>query len=148
MHSVNGGQGLNTGLADAFALAWRLVAAVRRLDRAGDEEITRKVAKTLRSYDTERRTIARDVINVAAMLVRDTMHTAKQYVATIEKSAGYITGMWCCFPPGRRVYQLQAQTDKPKSRQAWVCHTRAPARRRWSSLAEQACGLLVSDVQI
>lgn len=47
----------------------------------------------IQSYDIERRTVAADVINVAARLVRDTMHTAKQYVSTIEKNAGYITGM-------------------------------------------------------
>ena len=46
----------------------------------------------LKSYDTERRSVAQDVINVAARLVRDTQHTAKQYVGTIEKNAGYITG--------------------------------------------------------
>lgn len=50
-------------------------------------------AETLiRSYDTERRTTAQGVIDVAAALVRDTVHTAKQYVGTIQKNAGYITG--------------------------------------------------------
>lgn len=83
VHAVNGGQGLNTGIADALALAWRLSAAVKNP----------KIAGTLiSSYDTERRTVAQDVINVAARLVRETMSTAKQYVGTIERSAGYITG--------------------------------------------------------
>ncbi|KAK2593444.1 hypothetical protein QQS21_008861 [Conoideocrella luteorostrata] len=88
VHSVNGGQGLNTGMSDAFNLAWRLAEAVksRNLQPGAANEI-------VRSYDTERRSIARDVIDVAARLVRDTVHTAKQYVGTIEKNAGYITGM-------------------------------------------------------
>ncbi|KAI1212016.1 FAD binding domain-containing protein [Annulohypoxylon truncatum] len=88
VHSVNGGQGLNTGIADAFALSWRVVAAVKN---AG---LTHGAAtKLIRSYDTERRAVAQEVIDVAAALVRDTVHTAKQYVSTIEKNAGYITGM-------------------------------------------------------
>ena len=37
--------------------------------------------KLIRSYDTERRKVAQEVIDVAARLVRDTIHTAKQYVA-------------------------------------------------------------------
>ncbi|KXT06106.1 hypothetical protein AC578_1326 [Pseudocercospora eumusae] len=88
VHSVNGGQGLNTGIADAFALAWRLSLAV---DAYGHG--SKAAGSLIQSYDIERRTVAADVINVAARLVRDTMHTAKQYVGTIEKNAGYITGM-------------------------------------------------------
>lgn len=48
--------------------------------------------KLIQSYDTERRIVAQEVIDVAAALVRDTANTAKQYVSTIEKNAGYITG--------------------------------------------------------
>ncbi|KAK7943567.1 FAD monooxygenase [Apiospora aurea] len=89
VHSVNGGQGLNTGIADAFGLVWRLALACR-----GEEEgAGADRGGVVSTYDLERRTVAQDVINVAARLVRDTMHTAKQYVATIEKNAGYITGM-------------------------------------------------------
>lgn len=87
VHSVNGGQGLNTGIADAFGLTWRVATAVRNASLAPGA-----AARLIRSYDTERRAVAQDVINVAAKLVRDTMHTAEQYVSTIEKNAGYITG--------------------------------------------------------
>ncbi|KAH9905170.1 FAD binding domain-containing protein [Xylariomycetidae sp. FL2044] len=88
VHSVNGGQGLNTGIADAFSLSWRVASAVNdELLGAGGAR------KLIQSYDTERRNVAQEVIDVAATLVRDTAHTAKQYVATIEKNAGYITGM-------------------------------------------------------
>ncbi|KKP02914.1 hypothetical protein THAR02_04979 [Trichoderma harzianum] len=88
VHSVNGGQGLNTGIADAFSLAWRLALVLKspRLQEGA-------AGKILRSYDIERRQTAQGVIDVAAALVRDTVHTAKQYVGTIERNAGYITGM-------------------------------------------------------
>lgn len=88
VHSVNGGQGLNTGIADAFSLAWRLAMVINQpnLDKAAAH-------KLLLSYDTERRATAQGVIDVAAALVRDTVREAKTYVGTIEKNAGYITGM-------------------------------------------------------
>ena len=94
VHSVNGGQGLNTGIADAFALTWRVVEAVKNTSLAPEGAL-----KLIRSYDTERRKVAQEVIDVAARLVRDTVHTAKQYVATIEKNAGYITGKKRCYLP-------------------------------------------------
>lgn len=49
--------------------------------------------KILGSYDAERRSTAQGVIDVAAALVRDTVREAKTYVGTIERNAGYITGM-------------------------------------------------------
>ncbi|KAH7211523.1 FAD binding domain-containing protein [Fusarium oxysporum] len=88
VHSVNGGQGLNTGVSDAFALAWRLSALARPSNLTPE---TRD--DILRSYDIERRSTAAQVIGVAAALVRDTIHTAKKYVSTIERNAGFITGM-------------------------------------------------------
>ncbi|PNY29605.1 FAD binding domain containing protein [Tolypocladium capitatum] len=88
VHSVNGGQGLNTGIADAFSLAWRLANAVTNPNmKAG------AAGKLIRSYDIERRSTAQGVIDVAAALVRDTVRPAKTYVGTIQKNAGYITGM-------------------------------------------------------
>src|SRR5207237_302050 len=87
VHSVNGGQGLNTGIADAFALAWRLGLALKSTGLSPEAE-----RNLMRSYDLERRKVAQRVISVAAKLVRDTVHTAKQYVATIERNAAYITG--------------------------------------------------------
>lgn len=90
VHSVNGGQGLNTGVADAFALGWRVATAVKNQRLTQDGAL-----KLIRSYDRERRTVAQNVIDVAAALVRDTVRTATKYVSTIEKNAGYITGMLC-----------------------------------------------------
>lgn len=78
---------MNTGIADAFALSWRVAAAVQNPKFTTDGAL-----KLIRSYDTERRNVAQNVIDVAANLVRDTVHTAAQYVSTIERNAGYITG--------------------------------------------------------
>lgn len=91
VHSVNGGQGLNTGIADAFALAWRLgyITSSAHVSALAPGA----AVKLMRSYDTERRAVAQGVIDVASRLVRDTMHSAKQYVETIERNASYITGM-------------------------------------------------------
>lgn len=88
VHSVNGGQGLNTGIADAFGLAWRLAVAVTSASTLTADARGR----LLLSYDIERRGTAQGVVDVAAALVRDTVHEAKRYVGTIEKNAGYITG--------------------------------------------------------
>lgn len=83
VHSVNGGQGLNTGISDAFAVAWRLNMALQYDHMAKD---------LLGSYDLERRSTAEGVIKVAHTLVRDTLREAKEYVSTIERTAAYITG--------------------------------------------------------
>ncbi|PHH79229.1 hypothetical protein CDD82_2527 [Ophiocordyceps australis] len=108
VHSVNGGQGLNTGIADAFALAWRLALAVQqpRLQ-------PHAVSTLLASYDIERRGTAQAVINVAASLVRDTLHQADQYVGRIEKSAAYITGM------GVAYHELDSPLIKPSAHGIW-----------------------------
>lgn len=88
-HSVNGGQGLNTGLSDSFGLGWRLGYVL-----AHANELQPGAAhKIIASFDTERRKVAGDVISVAARLVRDTQHEGQQYVGNVEKHAAYITGM-------------------------------------------------------
>ncbi|KAK8044136.1 FAD monooxygenase [Apiospora rasikravindrae] len=114
VHSVNGGQGLNTGIADAFGLIWRLALACRGDGRGADP------GGVVSTYDLERRTVAQDVINVAARLVRDTMHTAKQYVATIEKNAGYITGMGVAYS------ELGSRLIVESERGIWKAGRRCP----------------------
>ncbi|KAL0260619.1 hypothetical protein SLS55_004309 [Diplodia seriata] len=94
IHAVNGGQGLNTGQADAFALAWRLALAVKQ----GNHDV-------LRSYEDERLATARGVIDVAAKLVRSTVKTATEYVELIEKNANYITGMGVTYDNNTAVIQ-------------------------------------------
>lgn len=88
VHSVNGGQGMNTGLSDAFNLIWRLYFLLRYPYLP--ESISGCI---ISSYDVERRVTAKSVIEVAAKLVRSTMADAKGYVELIEKNSGFITGM-------------------------------------------------------
>jgi 2-polyprenyl-6-methoxyphenol hydroxylase-like FAD-dependent oxidoreductase len=59
IHSPAGGQGMNTGMQDAFNLAWKLALVSRGL---GDEEIL------LGSYSAERSPIADDVLKGAGKI--------------------------------------------------------------------------------
>ncbi|WEW55603.1 hypothetical protein PRK78_001034 [Emydomyces testavorans] len=88
-HSVNGGQGLNTGLSDAFGLGWRMGYILKHFDKLAPGAANR----ILQSYDVERRQVAENVIRVAARLVRDTKFEATRYVGNVERNASYITGM-------------------------------------------------------
>ena len=57
VHPPTGGQGLNTGIQDAYNLGWKLAAAV-----AGDESL-------LDSYESERRTVAARVLGISTELL-------------------------------------------------------------------------------
>lgn len=88
IHSVNGGQGLNTGLADAFNLMWKL----NRVIHFGAP------ATLLQSYEDERKPVAQNVIDTSGELVRSTKYSqhgthAKDYVKIVQRRAGNITGM-------------------------------------------------------
>ncbi len=88
IHSVNGGQGLNTGLADAFNLMWKL-ALVSKHGASAD---------LLRSYEEERKPVALSVVATSGELVRSTKYStqgthAEDYVRIVERRAGNITGM-------------------------------------------------------
>ena len=88
IHSVNGGQGLNTGLADAFNLLWKLNMVIH----------FNAPAKLLQSYEHERKPIAKSVIKTSGALVRSTKYSpnsthAQDYVKIIQMKAGNITGM-------------------------------------------------------
>ncbi len=65
IHSPAGGQGMNTGIQDAFNLAWKLALVVN--DRAP--------AQLLGSYHVEREPVARGVLNLTDRITR--MATAK-----------------------------------------------------------------------
>lgn len=110
VHSVNGGQGLNTGMADAFSVAWRLATVIKNTHLKADA-----ASKFINSYDIERRSTAQGVIDVAAALVRDTIREAKDYVGTIQRNAGYITGT----QHPRRLIIL------PKKRHSWLTYSSA-----------------------
>lgn len=88
IHSVNGGQGLNTGLADAFNLIWKLNV----VKNFGAE------SKLLKTYETERKAVALSVVQTSGELVRATKYSdlgthAEDYLKIVQKRAGNITGM-------------------------------------------------------
>lgn len=88
IHSVNGGQGLNTGIADAFNLIWKLNMVMNY----------RAPTKLLQSYEDERKQVALGVIETSGELVRSTKYSqnrthAQDYVKIVQRRAGYITGM-------------------------------------------------------
>jgi 2-polyprenyl-6-methoxyphenol hydroxylase-like FAD-dependent oxidoreductase len=60
IHSPAGGQGMNTGIQDAFNLAWKLALVVRG----------RAPAQLLASYQAEREPIARAVLNLTDRITR------------------------------------------------------------------------------
>jgi 2-polyprenyl-6-methoxyphenol hydroxylase-like FAD-dependent oxidoreductase len=69
IHSPAGGQGMNTGIQDAFNLAWKLALVVRGRARA----------RLLASYHVEREPVARDVLNLTDRITR--MATMRNSVA-------------------------------------------------------------------
>ena len=88
IHSVNGGQGLNTGLADAFNLMWKLDMVLRH----------GAPLALARSYEDERKPVALSVVATSGELVRSTKYSeqgthAEDYVKIVERRAGNITGM-------------------------------------------------------
>ncbi|KAK8862794.1 3-hydroxybenzoate 4-monooxygenase [Apiospora arundinis] len=107
-HSINGAQGLNTGIADAFGLIWRIALLCKNEKRgvqpdnsgyrfqstgSNGNNCLATIEDLMKTYEIERHTVARAAVSVAAQLVRDTRHSAKQYVSSIEKNAAYVTGM-------------------------------------------------------
>lgn len=115
VHSVNGGQGMNTGLSDAFSLIWRLHFLLQYPSLSPST-----VQAILSSYDTERRETAKGVIDVAAKLVRSTLADAKGYVELIEKNAAFITGM------GVQYTGLASPLVRDSLRGVWTAGHRAP----------------------
>lgn len=88
VHSVNGGQGLNTGIADAFNLMWK-INMVKNY---------RASSNLLRTYEDERKPVAKCVIETAAELVRSTKYSekgthAEDYVKIVQRRATHVTGM-------------------------------------------------------
>ena len=88
VHSVNGGQGLNTGLADAFNLIWKISQV--HLHNAPES--------LLQTYELERKATAMDIVKTSAELVRSTKNSttgshANDYLKIVEKRSGFITGM-------------------------------------------------------
>ncbi|MBN6040319.1 FAD-binding protein [Amycolatopsis sp. 195334CR] len=113
VHSVNGGQGLNTGLSDAFNLMWKLGMVV---NAGAPPEI-------LRSYEEERKPVALSVVESSGALVRATKYSdngthAVDYVKTVERRAGNITGMGIRYGEsglaGTRLFDFLVESDGPR----------------------------------
>lgn len=115
IHSVNGGQGLNTGLADAFNLIWKLKMIKHH---GADKDL-------LYSYENERKPVALSVIESSGELVRSTKFSntgthAKDYVKIVEKRAGNITGMGIRYGNsglvGTRIHDITIKQGKSSNR--------------------------------
>ncbi|KWE48879.1 hypothetical protein WL76_22965 [Burkholderia ubonensis] len=110
IHSVNGGQGLNTGLADAFNIMWKMSMVL------GSGAPT----ALLRTYEQERKPVAMGVVETSSALVRSTKYSetgthADDYVKIVEKRAGYITGMGIRYGEhelhGKRLLDFMVRND-------------------------------------
>lgn len=115
VHSVNGGQGLNTGLADAFNLIWKL-------KRVMHEGVSKALLQT---YEDERKPVAQSVIDTSGKLVRSTKYSdtgthAQDYVKLVEKNAGNITGMGIRYNEntviGSRLFDMEIYYGAEKTR--------------------------------
>ena len=84
IHSPAGGQGMNTGIQDAFNLAWKLALVSRGL---GDEEIL------LDSYNAERSPIADDVIKGAGRITEVALMRGDFKQAIRNHVASFIFGL-------------------------------------------------------
>ena len=115
IHSVNGGQGLNTGLADAFNLMWKLAMVINK----------KASANLLQTYEDERKPVAMSVIESSGELVRSTKYSAtgthaQDYVKIVQKRAGNITGMGIRYGElglhGSRLFDLEVFHGTSKTR--------------------------------
>lgn len=115
IHSVNGGQGLNTGLGDAFNLMWKLNRVINGGARA----------ELLRTYEEERKPVALSVVETSGELVRSTKHSnngthAQDYVEIVRRRAGNITGMGIRYGGqglrGSRLFDLEIYNGAAKTR--------------------------------
>ena len=115
IHSVNGGQGLNTGLADAFNLMWKMNMVLK----------FKASSQLLQTYESERKPVAQSVIEASGELVRSTKYSengthAQDYVKVVQKRAGNITGMGIRYgevgPRGSRLFDLEVSHAAGKTR--------------------------------
>lgn len=115
IHSVNGGQGLNTGLADAFNLIWKINMVLKH----GAKQ------SLLETYEAERKPVAISVIESSGELVRSTKYAesanhAENYVKIVEKRSGNITGMGIRYGEaglvGQRLFDFEVSINSEKKR--------------------------------
>jgi len=84
IHSPAGGQGMNTGIQDAFNLAWKLAMASRGL---GDEETL------LGSYSAERSPIADDVLKGAGRITEVALMRGDFKQAVRNRITSFVFGL-------------------------------------------------------
>ncbi|MEZ4752088.1 MAG: FAD-binding protein [Bdellovibrionota bacterium] len=110
IHSVNGGQGLNTGLADAFNLMWKFNMVI---NHGAPKSL-------LDSYESERKPVAMSVVATSGELVRSTKYSergthAQDYVKIVEKRSGNVTGMGIRYGEsgreGERLFDFEVEKD-------------------------------------
>ena len=115
IHSVNGGQGLNTGLSDAFNLIWKLKMVLKN----GAPNAL------LQSYEEERKPVAMSVIESSGELVRATKFSkngthAEDYLKIVKKRAGNITGMGIRYGKegliGSRIFDFKLSVNNKETR--------------------------------
>jgi 2-polyprenyl-6-methoxyphenol hydroxylase-like FAD-dependent oxidoreductase len=115
VHSVNGGQGLNTGLADAFNLMWKIKMVLKN---GSSKDL-------LNTFESERKPVAQSVIESSGELVRSTKFSekgthAQDYVSIVQKRAGNITGMGIRYGNqglrGTRVFDFEVAQGAKKTR--------------------------------
>lgn len=115
IHSVNGGQGLNTGIADAFNLMWKLNMVIN----------FNVPTSFMQTYESERKPVALSVVETSGKLVRSTKFSenkthAEDYVKIVQEHAGNITGMGIRYGnnglPGSRLYDFEVFEGSNKIR--------------------------------
>lgn len=115
IHSVNGGQGLNTGLADAFNLIWKINMVT---NHGAPRDL-------LQTYEQERKPVALSVVAASGELVRSTKFSetgthAEDYVKIVQKRAGNITGMGIRYGehglPGTRLHDFEIHDGAHQTR--------------------------------
>ena len=97
IHSPAGGQGMNTGLGDAFNLGWKLAAAVKG---AGTEAL-------LDSYDKERLPVIEGVLELTDRMTRMMTATAAPVVWIREWIMPFASKLGMAKKMGERLSQLQ-----------------------------------------
>lgn len=103
VHPPTGGQGMNTGVQDAYNLGWKLAAALGGTTPAAD------IDELLGSYETERRAVAARVLGISTELLE-------------KLSAGDEDGM----RRGEETQQLDISYRGPGATGALVAGDRAP----------------------
>lgn len=111
IHSVNGGQGLNTGLADAFNLIWKLNMVIN----------FSVPIELLNTYESERKPVALSVVETSGELVRSTKYAdrgkhAQDYVKLVQKRAGNITGMGISYGKHQRIFDFEVFDENRRTR--------------------------------